>query len=109
MGRWDRAAHDVRQLRGQASGRARPSADRGPRPVRASASHRTRFPSAHAATSFAGAVRIGALVPHMRGPLLVAAALMALTRPYLGVHYPSDVVVGAAVGALVGAALEAAS
>ncbi len=67
------------------------------------------FPSAHAATSFAGAVRIGALVPHMRGPLLVAAGLMALTRPYLGVHYPSDILAGAAVGVLVGAALEAAS
>ena len=67
------------------------------------------FPSAHAATSFAGAVRIGALVPRARVPLLVAAGLMALTRPYLGVHYPSDVVVGAGVGTLVGTALEAIS
>ncbi len=66
------------------------------------------FPSAHAATSFAGAVRIGALVPQWRGPLLAAAALMAFTRPYLGVHYPSDVVAGAAVGTLIGLALEAA-
>ena len=65
------------------------------------------FPSAHAATSFAGAVRIGALVPHWRGPLLAAAALMAFTRPYLGVHYPSDIVAGAAVGTLIGLALEA--
>ena len=67
------------------------------------------FPSAHAATSFAGAVRIGALVPGARVPLLVAAGLMALTRPYLGVHYPSDVLAGAAVGAFVGIALEVAS
>ena len=66
------------------------------------------FPSAHAATSFAGAVRIAALVPRARAPLLVAAGLMAFTRPYLGVHYPSDVVAGAAVGTLVGLALEAA-
>ena len=67
------------------------------------------FPSAHAATSFAGAVRIAALVPRHRGALLAAAALMAFTRPYLGVHYPSDVVAGAAVGTVIALTLEAAS
>jgi membrane-associated phospholipid phosphatase len=67
------------------------------------------FPSAHAATSFAGAIRIAALAPRARVPLLAAAGLMACTRPYLGVHYPSDVVAGAAVGVLVGVTLEAAS
>jgi membrane-associated phospholipid phosphatase len=65
------------------------------------------FPSAHAATSFAAAIRIGRLAPRGRVPLLVAAGLMAFTRPYLGVHYPSDVVAGAAVGTLVALALEA--
>jgi membrane-associated phospholipid phosphatase len=51
------------------------------------------YPSAHAATSFAGAGALGG------GPLLYgAAAAMAMTRPYLGVHYPSDVVAGAALG-----------
>jgi membrane-associated phospholipid phosphatase len=34
---------------------------------------------------------------------------MALTRPYLGVHYPSDVVAGAAVGSAVALTLEALS
>jgi membrane-associated phospholipid phosphatase len=63
------------------------------------------FPSAHAATSFAGAVCIGTLRPRLRAPLLAAAALMALTRPYLGVHYPSDVAAGAAVGVIVGRAM----
>jgi membrane-associated phospholipid phosphatase len=53
------------------------------------------YPSAHAATSFAAA---GAL-PLPSLPLYAAAAAMALTRPYLGVHYPSDVVAGAALGA----------
>jgi decaprenylphosphoryl-5-phosphoribose phosphatase len=52
------------------------------------------YPSAHAATSFAAA---GAL-PLPSLPLYVAAGAMALTRPYLGVHYPSDVVAGAALG-----------
>jgi undecaprenyl-diphosphatase len=67
------------------------------------------FPSAHAATSFAGAVRIAALVPRRRGTLLAAAAAMALTRPYLGVHYPSDVVAGAAVGTAIALTLETAT
>jgi undecaprenyl-diphosphatase len=52
------------------------------------------YPSAHAATSFAaaGALSLPAL------PLYAAAGAMALTRPYLGVHYPSDVAAGAALG-----------
>jgi membrane-associated phospholipid phosphatase len=51
------------------------------------------YPSAHAATSFAGAGALGG-----SAPLYAAAGAMALTRPYLGVHYPSDVVAGAALG-----------
>lgn len=54
------------------------------------------YPSAHASTSFAAA---GALSPALpRVPLYAAATLMALTRPYIGVHYPSDVVAGAIFG-----------
>jgi membrane-associated phospholipid phosphatase len=60
------------------------------------------FPSGHAATSFTGAATIGALAPRARGGLIAAAALMALTRPYLGVHYPSDVLAGAVLGAAFG-------
>ena len=52
------------------------------------------YPSAHASTSFAGA-RALAVAGLPAAPLRAVAAAMALSRPYLGVHYPSDVVAGA--------------
>jgi membrane-associated phospholipid phosphatase len=56
------------------------------------------FPSAHATTSFAAARAYAGLLP--AGPLYAAATLFAFTRPYLGVHYPSDALAGAALGTL---------
>jgi membrane-associated phospholipid phosphatase len=54
------------------------------------------YPSAHAATSFAAAGALQPVLPAL--PLYAAATAMALTRPYLGVHYPSDVAAGALLG-----------
>jgi hypothetical protein len=58
------------------------------------------FPSAHASSSFAAARAYSSLLPGV--PLYIVAALMALSRVYLGVHYPSDIAAGALLGMLVG-------
>ena len=57
------------------------------------------FPSAHASSSFAAATAFRGLVPG--APLLAAATAMGLSRVYLGVHYPTDIVAGAVLGATV--------
>jgi membrane-associated phospholipid phosphatase len=58
------------------------------------------FPSSHASSSFAAARAFGGLVPSV--PLYGAATAMALSRVYLGVHYPSDIAAGAGVGTAIG-------
>jgi membrane-associated phospholipid phosphatase len=60
---------------------------------------RLSFPSAHATTSFAAAGAFGALAP--AGALYPVASAFAVSRPILGVHYPSDVVAGALLGSAI--------
>jgi membrane-associated phospholipid phosphatase len=63
------------------------------------------FPSAHTAMSVAAARSF----PRARRTIRAAAAAMALSRPYLGVHYPSDVIAGAVLGYLLGTAATAST
>ena len=54
------------------------------------------LPSAHATSSFAAAYAFRELAPP--GLLYGMALTFAVSRPYLGVHFPSDVLIGAALG-----------
>jgi membrane-associated phospholipid phosphatase len=58
------------------------------------------FPSSHSSSSFAAAQAFSRLVPAR--VLYGIAVPMAVSRLYLGVHYPSDVLAGAALGTVLG-------
>ena len=63
------------------------------------------FPSGHASTSFACAAVLAWLTPMPAVPLFGLAVLIAFSRVYNGVHYPLDVLGGAALGLVVATAL----
>ena len=71
-------------------------------PPLARAPSKLSFPSAHATSSFAAAAALGRVQPRARAPLHGLATAIAVGRPYLGMHYPSDVVAGAVLGAVLG-------
>jgi undecaprenyl-diphosphatase len=63
------------------------------------------MPSLHAADYFAGALVVFREWRALGAASYVLAALVGLSRVYVGVHWPSDVVAGALVGTAVAAAL----
>ena len=60
------------------------------------------FPSGHAATSAAGAYALASLVPAASGLFWCLAITIGISRLYLGLHYPFDIVVGWLLGLLCG-------
>ena len=62
------------------------------------------FPSGHTASGFAAASALCFAKSRLRFPALILAALIAFSRLYLYVHFPSDVLAGILLGVLTGAA-----
>lgn len=58
------------------------------------------FPSGHTSASFAAATAIYAIDKRWGIAAYIFAAVMGFSRLYLGVHFPSDVIVGALLGTL---------
>ena len=62
------------------------------------------FPSGHTCAAFAFAAAIWVATPNkkIRAAALIVAVLMGLSRLYVGVHFPSDVLAGVVIGSLCG-------
>jgi undecaprenyl-diphosphatase len=60
------------------------------------------FPSNHALNNFAAATFYSRLYPDLRWVLFITATLISISRVYLGLHYPSDILGGAAIGIIFG-------
>ena len=73
---------------------------RRPRPL--SEDEKDSFPSGHSAFAFTLATIASHEYPKFSVPLYLMAAGTGFSRVYLGRHYPSDVLVGAVIGVLVG-------
>lgn len=60
------------------------------------------FPSAHAVNAFAAMIVFARFFPRSIWVGIPLAVAIALSRVYIGVHYPSDILIGALVGGTVG-------
>ncbi len=81
--------------------RARPEQAGLPVILRTSHHSGSSFPSNHAANAFAAAGILSAAFPPAAPALYLVAAMIAYSRVYVGVHFPSDVLAGALIGWLI--------
>ncbi len=65
------------------------------------------FPSSHAVNNFAAAAVIAQFFRAQRWYWYGFAGIVALSRPYVGVHYPSDIAAGSILGLLIGLSIVA--
>ena len=84
--------------------RERPAGRRLNRPLPVTMPGSFSFPSGHSASAFAFATGVGMEEPWLLLPILPLAAGVAYSRVHLRVHYPFDVLVGAAIGTGIGLA-----
>ncbi|MDE3171786.1 MAG: phosphatase PAP2 family protein [Gemmatimonadota bacterium] len=89
-------SHLVVQLFKRTVGRPRPSQTLSARAAIAEPD-RFSFPSGHAAAAMSIAVVYAVLFPALAVPAIVGATAVGLTRVFLGVHYPGDVIAGQAI------------
>jgi undecaprenyl-diphosphatase len=60
------------------------------------------MPSAHAANSFGQAFFFSVHYERVSWYLILFAALVSISRVFVGVHYPGDIIIGALLGGIIG-------